>query len=76
MEIQGSHAGLNINWLEFHANWNSQESQDLKVWLDDIKLTEENNLFLDPPPKGMKIKTKVNKWTLMKLKTFAHRGKP
>ena len=28
-------------------------------------------IFYDPPPRVMKIKTKINKWDLIKLKTFA-----
>ena len=46
-----------------------------------IKLFEENigrthfdinhsNIFSDPPPRVMKIKTKINKWDLIKLKSF------
>ena len=46
-----------------------------------MKLLEENrgrtlfgrnhsNIFLDPPPRVMKIKTKVNKWGLIKLEIF------
>ena len=27
-------------------------------------------MFFDPPPRVMKIKTKINKWDLMKLKSF------
>ena len=51
---------------------NSKWIKDLYVRLDTIKLLEENigttlfdincsNIFLDPPPKIMKIKTKINK---------------
>ena len=29
-----------------------------------------SNIFLDPPPRVMKIKTKINKWDLIKLKSF------
>ena len=29
-----------------------------------------SNIFFDPPPRVMEIKTKINKWDLMKLKTF------
>ena len=48
---------------------------------DTIKLLEENmgrtlfdisyskNLF-DPPPREMELKTKINKWDLIKLKSF------
>ena len=48
---------------------------------DTIKLLEENigrtlydinrsKIFFDPPPRVMEIKTKINKWDLMKLKIF------
>ncbi len=50
--------------------------KDLNVKLNIIKLLEENkgriffniscsNVFFDPPPKVMKIKTKINKWDLI-----------
>ena len=49
--------------------------------MDTIKLFEENigrtlsdinhsKIFFDPPPRVMKIKTKINKWDLIKLKSF------
>ena len=55
--------------------------KDLNVRPDTIKLLEENigrtlfdinhsNIVSDPPLRVMKIKTKINKWDLMKLKTF------
>ena len=55
--------------------------KDLNVRLDTIKLLEENtgrtlsdinhsNIFFDPSPKVMEIKTKLNKWDLIKLKSF------
>ena len=58
---------------------NSKWIKDLNVRLDTIKLLEENigrtlfdincsNIFFDPPPRVMKIKTKINKWDLIKLK--------
>ena len=31
-----------------------------------------SKIFVDPPPKVMKIKTKINKWDLMKLKKLLH----
>ena len=48
---------------------------------DTIKLLEENigrmlhdinhsNILFDPTPREMEIKTKINKWDLMKLKSF------
>ena len=56
-------------------------SRDLDVRLDTIKLLEENigktlcdinhsKIFFDPPPKVMEIKRKINKWGLIKLKSF------
>ena len=49
--------------------------------MDTIKLLEENigrrhfdincsKIFLEPPPRAMKIETKINKWDLVKLKIF------
>ena len=35
--------------------------------LDDIN---QSKILYDPPPRGMEIKTKVNKWHLIKLKSF------
>ena len=60
---------------------NSKWIRDLNVRLDTKKLLEENigrtlfdinhsKTFFDPPPRVMKIKTKINKWDLMKLKSF------
>ena len=60
---------------------NSKWIKDLNVRPDTIKLLEENigrtlydinhsNIFFDPPPRVMKIKTNINKWDLMKLKSF------
>ena len=59
---------------------NSKWIKDLNVRPDSIKLLEENidqtlsdinnsNIFSDPPPKVMTIK-KINKWNLIKLKSF------
>ena len=55
--------------------------KDLNVRPDTIKLLEANigktlfninhsKIFFDPPPRVMKIKTKLNKWDLIKLKSF------
>ena len=60
---------------------NSKWIKDLYVRLDTIKLLEENisrtlydinhsKILSDPPPIGKEIKTKMNKWALMKLKSF------
>ena len=55
--------------------------RDLNVRLGTIKLLEENigrtffdinhsKIFFDLPPRVMEIKTKINKWDLMKLRSF------
>ena len=55
--------------------------KDLNVRSDTIKLLEKNisrtlsdinhsNIFLEPSPRLMKIKTKISKWNLNKLKSF------
>ena len=60
---------------------NSKWIKDLNIRLDTIKLLEENigrthfdincsKIFFDPPPRVMKIKTKINKWDLIKIKIF------
>ena len=58
-------------------------AEDLNVRPDTIKLLEENigrtlydinhsTILFDPPPREMEIKTKINKWDLMKLKSLLH----
>ena len=60
---------------------NSKWIKDLNVRPDTINLLEENigrtlydinhsKILSDPPPRGMEIKTKINKRDLMKLKRF------
>ena len=60
---------------------NSKWIKDLNVRPDTLKLLEENiggtlfdinhsNTFLDPSPRVMEMKTKINKWDLIKLKSF------
>ena len=55
--------------------------KDLNVRSETIKLLEENigrtlddinqsKILYDPPPRVMEIKTKVNKWDLIKFKNF------
>ena len=71
--------------LEFsltpYTKINSKWIKDLNVRPDTIKLLEENigrtpsdinhsNIFLDPSARVMEIKTKINKWDLIKLKSF------
>ena len=60
---------------------NSKWIKDLNERPHSIKLLEDNigrtlldinhsKIFFDPPPRLMKIKTKINKWDLVKLKSF------
>ena len=60
---------------------NSKWIKDLNIRPDTIRLLEENigrtlydinhsKILSDPPPREMEIKTKINKWDLMKLKSL------
>ena len=62
-------------------NINSKWIKDLHVRPEAIKLLEENigrtlddinqsRIFYDSCPRVMEIKTKINKWDLIKLKSF------
>ena len=60
---------------------NSKWIKDLNVRPETIKFLEENigktlsdinhsRILYDPPPRVMEIKAKINKWDLIKLKSF------
>ena len=60
---------------------NSKWIKDLNVRPKIVKLLEESigrtvydinhsKILYDPPPRVMEIKAKINKWDLMKLKSF------
>ena len=60
---------------------NSKWIKDLNVRPESIKLLEEkigktlsdinhSRILYDPPPRIVEIKAKINKWDLMKLKSF------
>ena len=69
------------HFLTPYTKVNSKWIKDLNVRPHTIKLLEENigrtvydiyhsKILFDPPPREMEIKTEINKWDLMKLKSF------
>ena len=64
-----------------HTKINSKWIKDLNVRPETIKLIDENigktlsdinhsRILYDPPPRILEIKEKINKWDLIKLKSF------
>ena len=62
------------NFLTLYKRINSKWIKDLNVRPDTMKLLKENigrmlsdinhsKILYDPPPRVMKMKTKINKWT-------------
>ena len=69
------------HFLTPHTKINSKWIKDLNVRPETIKLLKENigktfsninqsKILYDPPPRILEIKAKINKWDLMKLKSF------
>ena len=69
------------HFLTPHTKINSKWIKDLTVRPETIKLLEENigrtlddinqsKILYDPPPRVTEIKTQVNKWHLIKRKSF------
>ena len=67
--------------LTLYTKINSKRIKDINVMSSTVKPLEENicrtlsdinhsKIFLDPSPRVMEIKRKINKWDLIKLKRF------
>ena len=73
------------HFLTPYTKINSKWIKDLNGRPETIKLLEENTgrtlddmnqskILYDPPPRVMEIKTKVNKWDLIKFNFFHSKG--
>ena len=74
--------GMKLEYvLTPYTKINSKWIKDLNVRLETIKLLEESigktvsdinhsRIFYDPPLRIMEIKAKINKWDLIKFKSF------
>ena len=69
------------HFLTPYTKINSKWIKDLNVRPENIKLLEKNigktlsdmhhsRILYDPPPRILEIKAKINKWDLIKLKSF------
>ena len=69
------------HFLTAYTKINSKWIKDLNVRPETIKLLEENvgktlsninhsRILYDPPPRILEIKAKINKWDLIKIKSF------
>ena len=69
------------HFLTPYTKTNSKWIKDLNIRPETIKLLEENigrtlsnishsKILYNPSPRVMEIKTKINKWDLIKLKSF------
>ena len=69
------------HFLTPYTKINSKWIKDLNVGPETIKLLEEiigkilsdinhSGILYDPPPRVMEIKAKINKWDLIKIKSF------
>ena len=69
------------HFLTPYTKINSKWIKDLNIRPETIKLLEENigktlsdihhsRILYDPPPRILEIKAKINKWDLIKIKSF------
>ena len=69
------------HFLTPYPKINSKRIKDLNIRPEIIKLLEENigktlsdihhsRILYDPPPRILEIKAKINKWNLIKIKSF------
>ena len=70
------------HFLTLYTKINSKWIKDLNLRPETIKLLEENigktplsdrnhsRILYDPPPRILEIKAKINKWDLIKIKSF------
>ena len=69
------------HFLTPYTKINSKWIKDLNIRPETIKLLEENTgktlsninynrILYDPPPRMLEIKSKINKWDLIKIKIF------
>ena len=69
------------HFLTPYTKIDSKWIKDLNVRLETIKLLKENigktlsdinhsSILYEPPPRVMEIKAKINKWDLIKIKSF------
>ena len=72
---------LHQQFLTLYTKVSSKWIKNLNIRSETIKLLEENigrtlkdinqsKILQDPPPRVMEIKTKINRWDLIKLKSF------
>ena len=59
---------INSNWIK-DLNVRPETIKHISKTLSDIY---HSRILYDPPPRIMEIKAKINKWNLIKLKSFCH----
>ena len=63
------HTKINSKWIRSKC-----KTRTIKLLKENIGRTlsdiNHSKIFYDPPPRVMEIKTKINKWDLIKLKSF------